>query len=179
MSSSAEPRFNSRSRARVLIADMDRYYVDRHFVSTRTRVWSCYSSAMARDFPLLVAFAGGVCRWTQGVDFLEQPPDEVPTRESMGHQRARASRGSRPTRRCLSSTGIRQAPEAPIGAFYNAQGRPSSLGARGCAPPAPELAHRPHDAHVRDVQIALSDFELGVPEQQLDLTDVEAVLEPS
>ena len=34
MSSSAEPLFNSRSRARVLIPDMNRYYVDRHLLST-------------------------------------------------------------------------------------------------------------------------------------------------
>jgi hypothetical protein len=63
ISSSAEPLFNSRSRARALIADMDRYYVDRYFVSTCTRVWSCYSSAMARDFPLL----SGVCGWRHAV----------------------------------------------------------------------------------------------------------------
>ena len=44
-------------------------------------------------------------------------------------------------------------------------GTSSSLGAAGCAPPAPQLAHRPHDAHVRDVQIALSDLQLGVPEK--------------
>jgi hypothetical protein len=54
----------------------------------------------------------------------------------------------------------------------------SSLSATGCAPPAPQLAHRSHDAHVRDVQIALSDLQLRVPEQQLDLADVEAILEP-
>jgi hypothetical protein len=33
---------------------------------------------------------------------------------------------------------------------------------------------RPHDAHVSDVQIALRDLQLGVPEQYLDLTDIEA-----
>ena len=53
-----------------------------------------------------------------------------------------------------------------------------SLGARGCAPPAPELAHRPHDAYVGDVEVALSDLQLSVTEKQLDLTDIEAVLEP-
>ena len=67
--------------------------------------------------------------------------------------------------------------EAPIGAFHNPPG-PSSLGTRGGAPPAPELAHRSHDAHIRDVQIALSDLELGVPEEHLDLPDVEAVFKP-
>ena len=50
------------------------------------------------------------------------------------------------------------------------------MSAPNCPPLAPEFAHRPDDAHVRDVQIALSDLQLGVPEQQLDLTDVEAVL---
>src|SRR3989442_14563076 len=55
----------------------------------------------------------------------------------------------------------------------------SSLSAPNCPPEAPEFAHRPDDAQVRDVQIALSDLQLGVPEQQLDLTDVEAVLKPA
>ena len=58
------------------------------------------------------------------------------------------------------------------------QGHLSPLSAPGCAPPAPELAHRPHDAHVGDVQVALRDFELRVPEEHLDLADVEAVSKP-
>jgi hypothetical protein len=52
------------------------------------------------------------------------------------------------------------------------------LSAPGCAPPAPQLAHRSHDSYVRDVQTALCDFELGVPKQHLDLADVEAIFKP-
>ena len=58
------------------------------------------------------------------------------------------------------------------------QGHHSPLSALSGAPPAPELAHRPHDAHVGDVQIALRDFEFRVPEQHLDLANVEAIFKP-
>src|SRR6266542_1366270 len=42
--------------------------------------------------------------------------------------------------------------------------RPTSsrLSTAGCALPPPVFAHRPHDSHVRDVQVALRDFELGI-----------------
>jgi hypothetical protein len=83
------------------------------------------------------------------------------------------------TRRCLSSTGCRRHGRRPSACSGTHRGGLHLLGARGYAPPAPELAHRPHDAHGHDVQIALSDLQFGVPEQQLDLTDVEAVLEPA
>src|SRR5438034_5592124 len=64
------------------------------------------------------------------------------------------------------------------GTVVGSPGHLSPLSAPGCAPPAPELAHRPHDAHVGDIQVPLRDFKLRVPEEHLDLADVEAVFKP-
>jgi hypothetical protein len=54
----------------------------------------------------------------------------------------------------------------------SAAGPPFTLERARLSAACPKLAHRPHDAHVRDVQIALGDFELRVPEQYLALADI-------
>ena len=49
----------------------------------------------------------------------------------------------------------------------------------GAAPTLPQFPHRPHHADIGDIQVTLRDLQLGVAEQHLNLTDVEAVFQPA
>ena len=87
-----------------------------------------------------------------------------------------------PHKAMLRASELRRQPHASgdcARTVVGSRGHLSPLSAPGGAPPAPELAHRPHDAHVGDVQIALRDFEFRVPEQHLDLANVEAIFKLS
>jgi hypothetical protein len=60
-----------------------------------------------------------------------------------------------------------------------AEGNRSRVGTTGCALPAPVFAHRSHDSHIRDVQVTLRDFELGMTKQDLNLADIKPTFEPA